>query len=94
MANVVGRKGQVVIPKAVRNQLGVEPGWLALPRVVDDHVEIHFIPPAPQESLMGSLKKYVKTSVPPGPEWDKAREEAWAAAAREKEAATRDEPET
>ena len=90
MANVVGRKGQVVIPKAVRNQLGVEPGWLALPRVVDDHLEIRFIPPAPEESLMGSLKEYVKTSIPPGPEWDRAREKARRESAWDKEMGARE----
>ena len=92
MANVVGSKGQVVIPKAVRDQLGVGAGWLAIPRVVDDHLEIRFIPPAPEESLMGSLKEYVKTSIPPGPEWDNAREKAWTAAAREKESRGRETP--
>ena len=32
----VGSKGQVVIAKEIRDELGIQPGWLALQRVVDD----------------------------------------------------------
>ena len=45
MAHVVGPKGQVVIEKEIRDQLGTKPGWLALQLLVDGHVEIHFVPP-------------------------------------------------
>ena len=55
MAYVVGPKGQVVIAKEIRDRLGVEPGWLALQRVVGDHVEVHFLPPEHRKSLKGSL---------------------------------------
>ena len=85
MANIVGRKGQVVIPKAAREQRGVEPGSLAISRVVGDHLEMRFLPPAPRESLMGSLKEYVSTSAPDGREWNAAREKAWGAEAAEQE---------
>lgn len=40
VAHVVGHKGQVVIAKEIRDSLGIGPGWVALQRVVDDHVEI------------------------------------------------------
>lgn len=53
------------------------PGWLALQRVVDDHVEIRFVPPEHRRSLRGSLAKYIKVNVPLGQEWDVAREAAW-----------------
>ena len=84
MANVVGSKGQVVITKEIREQLGVKPGWLALQRVVDDHVEIHFVRPKHKESLRGSLAPFIKARIGSGPEWDKARQTAWERAAREK----------
>lgn len=84
MANVVGTKGQVVIAKEIRDKLGVEPGWLALQRLVDDHVEVYFVPPEHRRSLKGSLAKYATKRLPPGPEWDKARDAAWEEAVNEK----------
>ncbi len=80
----VGAKGQVVIEKEIRDQLGIEPGWLALQRVVDGHVEIRFLPPEHDESLRGILAPYTNVSIAPGEEWDRAREQAWEAAALEK----------
>ncbi len=43
MTHRVGPKGQVVIPKALRNELGIEPGdevdfWLS-----DDHVAVRLV---------------------------------------------------
>ena len=84
MANKVGTKGQVVIEKQIRDRLGIGPGWIALQRLVDDHVEIYFVGPEHNRSLLGSLKKYTDVVIQPGAEWDKAREAAWEAAAREK----------
>ena len=84
MANKVGTKGQVVIDKEIRDRLGIGPGWMALQRLVDDHVEIYFVEPEHHRSLLGVLKKYTDVVIQPGEEWDKAREEAWAAAVRER----------
>ena len=84
MANVVGPKGQVVIEKEIRDQLGIKPGWLALQLLVDGHVEIHFVPPEHNESLKGSLAPYINVTIAPGEEWERAREAAWEAAARDK----------
>lgn len=86
MANVVGTKGQVVINKEIRQKLGIEPGWLALQRIVDGHVEIIFLPPEHNRSLKGILAPYVKKTIAPGKEWDEARQEAWDWAARDAEA--------
>jgi len=83
MAHVVGPKGQVVISKEIRDRLGIEPGWLALERLVDDHVEIYFVPPQHRTSLKGSLARYVERSIAPGEEWDLARDAAWRSAAED-----------
>jgi len=50
----VGPKGQVVISKEIRDRLGIGPGWLALQRLVDDHVELFFVPPS-DKCWAGSL---------------------------------------
>lgn len=84
MAHVVGSKGQVVISKEIRDRLGVEPGWMALQRLVGDHVEVYFVPPQHRKSLKGSLAAHLKVRIPPGEEWDKARGSAWNKAAGEK----------
>ena len=85
MANVVGTKGQVVINKVIRQRLGIEAGWLALQRIVDDHIEIYFLPPEHNRSLKGILAPYIKKSISPGKEWDEARQVAWEWAARDQE---------
>ena len=84
MPNVVGQKGQVVISKEIRDKLGVEPGWWALQIIVDGHLEIHFVPPEHNRSLLGSLAPYTDVVIQPGEEWDKAREKAGEAAAWER----------
>jgi AbrB family looped-hinge helix DNA binding protein len=85
VAHVVGPKGQVVIAKEIRKRLGIEPGWVTLQRVVDDHVELYFLPPEHRESLKGSLAPYVKGKVAPGDNWQRARERAWHDAANTRE---------
>ncbi len=53
MPAIVGQKGQVVIEKALRDALGIEPGYIAVQRIVDDHVELFFYPPEHNRSLKG-----------------------------------------
>ena len=84
MANKVGEKGQVVIDKAIRDRLGIGPGWLAIQRIVDNHVEIHFVGPEHNRSLAGSLAQYVTDDVK-DLSWHEIKEMAWTAAANEKE---------
>src|SRR5438552_706672 len=78
MAHLVGPKGQVVIEKAIREQLGVKPGWQALQILVDNHVEVYFVPPPHSRSLAGCLASYVKGPIPDDDEaaWDRAIGEA------------------
>ena len=83
MANVVGTKGQVVIDKAIRDRLGIGPGWLALQRLVDDHVEIYFLPAEHNRSLAGCLKEYLKPGVVEGLSWQEIRGLAWSEAVKD-----------
>jgi hypothetical protein len=80
MGYVVGPKDRMVIAKEICDRLGVEPGWIVLQRLADDHLEVYFVPPEPCRSLKGSLAPYVTTQVS-AEEWGDARERAWAAAA-------------
>jgi bifunctional DNA-binding transcriptional regulator/antitoxin component of YhaV-PrlF toxin-antitoxin module len=67
----VGTKYQVVIEQAVRQRLGIRPGWIAVQTVVDDHLELRFLPPEHDQSLAGSLRAYGRGVVT-----DYAREKA------------------
>jgi bifunctional DNA-binding transcriptional regulator/antitoxin component of YhaV-PrlF toxin-antitoxin module len=85
MTYLVGTKGQVVIAKEIRERLGVKPGWVALQRLVEDRVEIYFLPPEHSQSLKGALSQYTKVQIPPGEAWYQARETAWRAAVKDSE---------
>jgi bifunctional DNA-binding transcriptional regulator/antitoxin component of YhaV-PrlF toxin-antitoxin module len=76
----VGSKGQVVIDKRIRDELGVEPGSLAIQKRVGDHVEIAFLPPEHARSLRGILKGARRRTVPAS-SWEQAKSDAWRAAA-------------
>lgn len=49
-------KGQIVIPKKVREELGITPGKKLLFRVVDKHAEITPLPDDPIRAMRGILK--------------------------------------
>lgn len=83
MATRVGSKGQVVIEKEIRDELGIEEGSLAIQTVVGDHVEIEFLPPEHNDSLYGALSHLTDVVIPPE-KWAEATERARAEAAREK----------
>jgi bifunctional DNA-binding transcriptional regulator/antitoxin component of YhaV-PrlF toxin-antitoxin module len=76
MGNLVGEKGQVVIEKPLREALGVQPGFVTVQTLVNDHLEIRFYPPEHTRSLRGALKKYA-TRVLSTDELREAREKAW-----------------
>ena len=78
----VGPKGQIVISKEIREKLGIEPGWLALQLLVDDHLEVYFLPPEHNRSLAGVLAPFVPPDLV-GKDWQEIREAAWEAAARD-----------
>jgi AbrB family looped-hinge helix DNA binding protein len=80
----VGNKGQVVIQKDIRDTLGIQPGWIAIQLLVDDHVEIRFYPPEHNESLLGILAPYTSVSFPDEDSLREARERAREEAALER----------
>ena len=87
MPSKVGAKGQVVIEKQLRDRLGVEPGSLAVQRLVDGHLEIYFIPPPHTRSLFGSLAPYLDNDLAEElahRDWNEIREEAWRRATEER----------
>lgn len=88
MIHLVGQKGQVVIAKEIRDRLGIQPGWRAVQLLVDDHVELRFVPPAHDESQRGALAAYSNVRIPDEETFHQATEAAWARAAREDEPAS------
>lgn len=57
MASQVSDRGQITIERAIRKQLGIQPGMVAHQRVVDGHLEIVFLPAPHSRSLFGSLRR-------------------------------------
>ena len=62
MAGKVGAKGNVVIEKSIRDQLGIEAGWETVQVVRDGYVEIYFLPPAFPGMAAGALREYTSRS--------------------------------
>ena len=84
MACKVGDKGEIVIEKELREQLGIRPGWIALQRLVSNRIEIQFIPPEHDKSLKGSLAEYAtEDNAFDDRDWQKIKENAWAKAIEE-----------
>ena len=50
-------KGQVVIPKKVRDKVGINTGSKVIVKAVDGHIEIHPLPENPVEYYCGIFKK-------------------------------------
>lgn len=57
MSNVVGERYQITIGKGVREELGVQPGDLAIERVEDGRLVVSFVSRAHRESLLGILRE-------------------------------------
>jgi bifunctional DNA-binding transcriptional regulator/antitoxin component of YhaV-PrlF toxin-antitoxin module len=83
MVTTVGTDGQLVIEKEILEELGIEPGWTAIPQVVDGHLEIHFVPPKHNRSLLGALAPYTDIRIPDEDAFHEATERAWEEHAKE-----------
>lgn len=55
----------------------MEPGWTALQRLVDGHVEVYFRPRGVDVTLAGSLSRLTNVVIDPGDAWHEARDTAW-----------------
>ncbi|MHC1726863.1 MAG: AbrB/MazE/SpoVT family DNA-binding domain-containing protein [Syntrophobacteraceae bacterium] len=51
----ISSKGQVVIPKQIREKLGIVPGKRVLFRLVGNHAEIVPLPDEPPKAMWGML---------------------------------------
>jgi AbrB family looped-hinge helix DNA binding protein len=91
MPSVIGQRGQIVIEKPIRDALGLQPGYVAVQRLVGDHVELRFYPPEHTESLRGLLADQARRSVP-AEAWAEASEEAWSSALRSEQDTDEVEP--
>jgi AbrB family looped-hinge helix DNA binding protein len=60
----LSKKGQITIPKAIREKLKIDREGGVLFLVEDDEVKLKGIPGGHIDDLAGSLKKYAKTYVP------------------------------
>jgi AbrB family looped-hinge helix DNA binding protein len=60
----LSKKGQITIPKAIREKLKISNEGAVLFLVEDDEVKLKGIPGGHADQLAGSLKKYSKEYVP------------------------------
>ena len=54
-------KGQIIIPKEIRDSLGIKPGTKLSVKLVENHVEIRALPDDPIEYLTGIFKDHPKS---------------------------------
>jgi bifunctional DNA-binding transcriptional regulator/antitoxin component of YhaV-PrlF toxin-antitoxin module len=55
----VGERGQITLEKAIREELGVYAGDLAIQRVENGRVVVEFVPAPHRRSLAGALRERV-----------------------------------
>lgn len=57
MVSRVSIHGRITIDRAVRQQLGIQPGMIAHQRVVEGRLEVVFLPAPHRRSLYGILRQ-------------------------------------
>ena len=60
----VSKKGQITIPKPIREKLKIEKDGAVLFLVEDNEIKLKGVPGVQSEQLAGSLKKYARKYVP------------------------------
>jgi hypothetical protein len=73
MASQVSTRGQITIDRAARRALSVRPGMIAVQVVVDDHLQVYFIPARHRRSLFGRLPPRETASTD---DWEALEEQA------------------
>ncbi len=73
MASHVSGRGQITIDRRAREALSVKPGMKAVQVVVDDHLEVYFLPPRHRRSVFGVLPPKQAVSAE---DWEATRERA------------------
>ena len=81
MANVVGERFQITIDKALREELGIQPGDRAIERVEDGRLVVSFMP-APHTGLARWVS-FRRPDLPPITDWEALKDRAWAARSAE-----------
>lgn len=79
----VSSKGQITLPKQIRDLLGLKPGSVVGFRIDAEGVRVESVPAKQARALAGSLKRYAKRRVPDERVRDKVQEEVAREAARE-----------
>ena len=80
----VGQNGEMYIRKELMEALGIGPDWIVLQRVVDNKLEVEFMPPEHKESQAGVFAKYVTEENKFSDEdWHRIKDEAWTKAIKE-----------
>ncbi len=75
MASTVGERGQVTIEKAIREELGIYGGDIAVQRLEGRRVVIEFVPAPHRRSLAGALRDKVRRT-PTDETWPALRDAA------------------
>lgn len=83
MVAKVSSKGQITLPKEIRDLLGLKPGSAVGFHIAADGVRIESVSEKQARALAGSLKRYAKKRVPDDQVLEKVKEEVAGEAARE-----------
>lgn len=65
----VGSRGQTVIPKPIRDQMGIHPGDQVYFRIEEGQIVVEKVDP--EELLEAFLGAYEKRDLPEDPDWDR-----------------------
>jgi AbrB family looped-hinge helix DNA binding protein len=76
MANIVGERYQITIDKAVRDELGIQPGDRAIERVEGGRLVIDFMPRPHNRSLYGIFHR---PGMEPITDWEAFFDKVWEA---------------